>query len=139
MSGALLCVQCYQGNLDLYHSNVTWPSMVTHTRNVCSVFNTHLEQWAAIYAAAPREQLGVRCLAKGHLSCGIKAETAGHSLPPLTIPAGTETRTIRPRLPTAPGSTTHSASVWQRIHLHIYAATNSVSLWDYGINKFNCI
>ncbi len=21
----------------------------------------------------------------------------------------------------------------------VYAATNSVSLWDYGINKFNCI
>ncbi len=30
-------------------------------------------------------------------------------------------------------------SRWQRINLHIYAATNSVSLWDYGINKFNCI
>ncbi len=24
VSGALLCVQCYQGNLDLYHSNMTW-------------------------------------------------------------------------------------------------------------------
>ncbi len=33
----------------------------------------------------------------------------------------------------------NSASRWQRINLHIYAATNSVSLWDYGINKFNCI
>ncbi len=49
---------------------------VTHTWNLCSAFNpskmhthssehtntvnTHPEQWAAIYAAAPGEQLGVR-------------------------------------------------------------------------------
>ncbi len=114
-----------------------WPSMVTHTRNVCSVFNTHLEQWAAIYAAAPGEQLRVRFPVQGHLSCGIEGvENAGHSLPALTIPAGTDSLTFRPRLPTAPGSATHSTSVWQRINLHIYAATNSVSLWDYGINTF---
>ncbi len=58
-----------------------WPSMVTHTRNLCSAFNPskcthtvvniHPEQWAA-NAAAPGEQLGVRCLAQGsHLSRGI--------------------------------------------------------------------
>ncbi len=49
------------------------PSMVTHTRNLCSAFNpskvhthrehthtvnTHPEQWAAIYAAVPGEKLG---------------------------------------------------------------------------------
>ncbi len=79
--------------------------MVTHTRNLCSAFdpskvhthssehthtvNTHPEQWAAIYAAAPREQLGVQCLAQGHLSRGIEGgESAVHSLPPPTIPAG---------------------------------------------------
>ncbi len=46
--------------------------------------NTHPEQWAAIYVAAPREQLGVRCLAQGHLSRGIKGgESAEHSLPHL--------------------------------------------------------
>ncbi len=33
----------------------------------------------------------------------------------------------------------NSASCWQIINLHIYAATNSVSLWDYGMNKFNCL
>ncbi len=33
--------------------------------------NTHLEQWAA-NVAAPGEQLGVRCLAQGHLSHGIE-------------------------------------------------------------------
>ncbi len=32
-------------------------------------------------------------------------------------------------------SRANSASRWQIINLHIYAATNSVSLWDYGINK----
>ncbi len=86
--------------------------MVTHTWNLCSAFNpskvhthssehththtvnTHPEQWAAIYAAAPGEQLGVRCLAQGHLSRGIEGgESAVHSLPPPTIPAGPETRT----------------------------------------------
>ncbi len=29
--------------------------------------NTHPEQWAAIYAAAPGQQLGVQCLAQGYL------------------------------------------------------------------------
>ncbi len=74
---------------------------VTHTRNSCSAFNpskvhththtmnTYPEQWAAIYAAAHGEQLGARCLAQGHLSRGIEGgESAGHSLPPPTIPAG---------------------------------------------------
>ncbi len=57
----------------------------THTHTV----NTHPEQWAAIYAAAPGEQLGVQCLAQGHLSRGIEGEeSAVHSLPPTTIPAG---------------------------------------------------
>ncbi len=87
-----------------------WPSMVAHTRNLCSAFNpskvhthssehthtvsTRPEQWAAIYAAAPGEQLGVRCLAQGHLSRGIEqGESAVNSLPPPTIPAGPETRT----------------------------------------------
>ncbi len=96
-----------------------WPSMVIHTRNLCSAFNpskcthtqqwvvnkhthtrthtvnTHPEQWAAIYAAAPGEQLGFRCLAqRSHLSRGIEGgESAGHSLPPPTIPAGPETWT----------------------------------------------
>ncbi len=65
-----------------------WPSMFTHTRNLCSAINpskvhthssehthtvnTHPEQWAAIYAAAPGEQLGVQCLAQGHLSRDIE-------------------------------------------------------------------
>ncbi len=78
-----------------------WPSMVTHTWNLCSAFNPskcthtvvnmHLEQWAA-NAVAPGEQLGVRCLAQGSLlSRGIEGgESAVNSLPPPTIPAGPE-------------------------------------------------
>ncbi len=75
-----------------------WPSMVTHTWNLCSAFNpskcTHTRSKAA-NAAAPGEQLGVWCLAQGsHLSRGIEGrESAGYSLPPPTIPAGPETRT----------------------------------------------
>ncbi len=57
----------------------------THTHTV----NTYPEQWAAIYAAVPGEQLRVRCLVQGHLSRGIEGgESAVHSLPPPTIPAG---------------------------------------------------
>ncbi len=79
--------------------------MVTNTRNSCSGFNpakcththtvnTHPEQWAASHLAAPGEQLGVRCLAQGHLSRDIEGEeSAVHSLPPPTIPAGHETQT----------------------------------------------
>ncbi len=50
--------------------------------------NTHQEQWAAIYAAAPGEQLGVRCLAQGHLSRGIEGGECWTFTPPPTIPAG---------------------------------------------------
>ncbi len=54
----------------------------------------HTPGAVGIYAAAPREQLGVRCLAQGPLSRGIEGgESAVHSLPPPTIPAGPETRT----------------------------------------------
>ncbi len=72
-----------------------YPILSAHThREHTHTVNTHPEQWAAIYAAAPGEQLGVRCLAQGHLSRGIEGgESAGHSLPPPTIPAGPETRT----------------------------------------------
>ncbi len=77
-----------------------WPSMVTHTRNLCSAFNpskcTHTavrsEQThtncehkpGAANAVAPGAQLGVRCLAQGsHLSRGIEGgESAGYSINP---------------------------------------------------------
>ncbi len=82
------------------HTVSTHTAVNTHTHTV----STHPEQWAA-NAAVAGEQLGVRCLAQGsHLSRGIEGgESAGHSLPPPTIPAGPETWThdslsIRPRL-----------------------------------------
>ncbi len=41
------------------------------------------EAVSSIYAVASGEQLGVRCLAQGHLSRGIEGgESAVHSLPP---------------------------------------------------------
>ncbi len=78
-----------------------WLSMVTHTQNLCSAFNpskcththTHPDQRAA-NAAVSGEQLGVRCLAQGHIGRGIDGgESAVHSLSPPTNPAGAETRT----------------------------------------------
>ncbi len=62
--------------------------------------HSHPEQWAAIYAAAPGEQLGVRCFAQGtHLSLGIKGgENARSLLPPPKIPAGPEIWTHNLRL-----------------------------------------
>ncbi len=93
--------------------------IIIHSSEHTHTVNTHPEQWAAIYAAASGEQLGVRCLAQGHLSRGIEGgESAVHSLPPPTIPAGlqpldyeSDYLTIRPRLPlgtTAPIGTTES-------------------------------
>ncbi len=58
------------------------PSKYTHSSEHTHTMNTHPEQWAA-NAAAPGEQLGVRCLAQGsHLSRGIEGgERARYSLP----------------------------------------------------------
>ncbi len=64
-------------------------SAFTHPKCKHTAVNTHPEQWAAINAAALREQLGGWCIAQGHLSRGIEGgESAGYSLPPPTIPAG---------------------------------------------------
>ncbi len=80
------CVCIQSAHTHHEHTHTPW----THTHTM----NTHPEQWAVIYVAAPGEQLGVQCLAQGHLSRGIEGgESAGHSLPPPTIPAGPETRT----------------------------------------------
>ncbi len=47
--------------LHLTHPKYTHTAVNTHTHTV----NTHPEQWAAIYAAAPGEQLGFGVLLKG--------------------------------------------------------------------------
>lgn len=48
-----------------------WPSMMSHTQNLSHLrAHTHTQPF---FAAAPREQLEVRCLAQGsHHSLGIK-------------------------------------------------------------------
>ncbi len=70
------------------HPSAHYTAVSTHT------VNTHPEQWAAIYAAVPGEQLGDRFLAQGSNLRGIEGgESADYSLLPSSIPAGTETRT----------------------------------------------
>ncbi len=65
--------------LHLVHTHKVHTHSSEHTHTV----NTHPEQWAAINAAAPGEQSGVRCLAQGHLSRGIEGEESTvHSTPP---------------------------------------------------------
>ncbi len=80
-----------------WRGQVWWPILricalhLTHPKCTHTAVNTHPEQWAAIYAAAPGEQLGVQCLVQGHLSRGIEGgESAVHSLPPPTINVGPE-------------------------------------------------
>ena len=103
--------------------------MVTHTQNSCSAFNpskvhtyssehththtvnTHPEQWAAIYAAAPGEQLGFGALLKGTSVVVLRVERALyiHSPHLQFLPARdsnsqpldceSDSLTIRPRLP----------------------------------------
>ncbi len=92
-SSADICI--FESESDVTYDQVWWPILgicalhFTHPKCTHTVVNTHPEQWAAIYAAAPGEQLGVRCLAQVHLSRGIEGgESTVHSLPPPTIPAG---------------------------------------------------
>ncbi len=61
-----------------------YQSKVQHTHPV----NTHTEQWAAILDTAPGEQLGVRGLAQGYLSCGI--ECGKPRLPLICVPKRNE-------------------------------------------------
>ncbi len=66
------------------YSQVWWPilgiralplSIQVHTHS-SEHTHTHPEQWAAIYAVAPREPLGVRCLSQGHLVVVLRVEGA---------------------------------------------------------------
>ncbi len=97
----------------LHLSHPRWTAVNTHTH-----VNTHPEQWAAIYAAAPREQLGARCLDQGHLIVELRVERALyiHSIHLQFLPARdsnpqpfdykSNSLTIRPRLP-------HDCSPWR--------------------------
>ncbi len=89
-----------------------YPSKCTHTAVHTHTPCTHIRsRGQPFYAEASGEQLGVRCLAHGHLVMVLKVERALyiHS-PPTTIPAGPRLElaifwlwvrlfTIRPRLP----------------------------------------
>ncbi len=74
------------------YSQIWWPILEIRAPHLPIQVHTHPEQWAAIYAAAPGEQLGVLCLAQGHLVVVLKVKRALyihlHSLPPPIIPAG---------------------------------------------------
>ncbi len=93
-------------HFEVTYGQVWWPILgnsalqLTHPKSTHThTVNTHPEQWAAIYAVAPGEQLGVWCLAQGRLSRGIEGgESAGHSLPPPTIPAGPRLETFQLRV-----------------------------------------
>ncbi len=80
------------------HTAVNTHTPWTHTRSS----GQPMLQWAA-NAAAPEEQLGVRCLAQGHLSRGIEGgrECCTFTPPHLQPPLGykSDSLTIRPRLP----------------------------------------
>ncbi len=104
MENMLIIKEMYSSHCDSDH--VWWPileiyalhlpiqSAHTHSSEHTHTVNTHPEQWAAIYAAVPGEQLGDRCLAQVPLSCGIEGgESAGHSLPPAYNSCRLETRT----------------------------------------------
>ncbi len=116
LNQSLYCCDLSQIVLDQFmalNSDVTQPSMVIHTRNLCSAFNPSKARTRTQTRTRTRthtEQLGVRCLAQAQLSRGIEGgESAGHSLPPPTIPAGPRLElttfilhdrlTIKPRLP----------------------------------------
>ncbi len=90
---------CFFWSNERTYGQVWWPILgisalhLTHPKCTHTV-NTHPELWAAIYAEVPREQLGVRCLAQGHLSRGVEGgESAVHSLPLPTIRTKPGTRT----------------------------------------------
>ncbi len=89
-----------------------YPSKVhTHSSEHTHHEHTHPEQWAASYVAAHGEQLGVQCLAQGHLVMVLKVERVLyiHSPHQQSLPDRdwnsqpfdyeSDSLTIRPRLP----------------------------------------
>ncbi len=104
----VICDQVWWPILGICALHLTNPKCAhTHREHTPGAVGSHLLCRAASCGAG--EQLGVRCLAQGHLSHGIEGgESAVHSLPPPTIPAGPNSQllgyesdflTIRPWLP----------------------------------------
>ncbi len=115
--------KCLKSESDVTYGQVWWPILgiralhlpiqSAHTQQWTHIhtMNTHPEQWAASYAAAPGEQLGVQCLPQGHLVVVLKVERALYihsphlqSLPvrdsnPQPFHYKSDSLIIRPRLP----------------------------------------
>ncbi len=78
-----------------------YPSKCTHTAvNTYKPWTHTHTQWAvgSHFAAAPGEQLGVRCLAQGHLVVVLKMERALYIHSPQPFDYEFDSLTIRPRL-----------------------------------------
>ncbi len=76
----------YLSHTQLYREYITSSEMYSLHLTILS---EHTPGAVGSHVTAPGEQLGVRCLAQGHLSRGIE----GGYFPPPTIPAGPEIRT----------------------------------------------
>ncbi len=108
---------------------LTYPKCThTHTSEYTHTVNTHLEQWAAIHAVAPREQLGVQCLAQGHLVVVLKVERALYIHSPhlqfllsrdsnsQPLDYESDSLTIRPQLPLLNINTNYFYNFSRNIH-----------------------
>ncbi len=100
---------------DVTYDQVWWPILricalhLTHPKCTHTAVNTHPEQWAAIYAAAPGEQLGVRCKGTSVVVLRVGRVLYIHSSHLQFLPARdsnsqpfdyeSDSLTIRPRLP----------------------------------------
>ncbi len=118
------------------YDQVWWPILgicalhLTHPKCTHTAMNTHPEQWAAFYAVAPGEQLGVWCLAQRHLSHGIEVERALHIHSPHLqfLPARDlnlqpfnhkfDSLTIRPRLPPKGIVDLYGADLYSRLQTY---------------------
>ncbi len=105
----MICFICLYKNSILFFWSDVWPSMVTHTQNVCSAFNpskcTHTHSSEHTPGAMGSQYCGTRGAVGGSVSCsrvspqsrytGILkgGEDARASLTPPTIPAVPEIRT----------------------------------------------
>uniref|UniRef100_A0A8C2BVS5 Fucolectin tachylectin-4 pentraxin-1 domain-containing protein n=1 Tax=Cyprinus carpio TaxID=7962 RepID=A0A8C2BVS5_CYPCA len=109
----------------------------THTAVTLRTRNTHPEQWAAIYAAAPREQLGVRCLAQGHLSRNLATGRTVTQSSTFDTWVGEQAIDLNPSF-IQPSSSCSSTDIqtnpWWRVDLHYIYRVSSVVI----TNRLDC-
>uniref|UniRef100_A0A8C1T4C8 Immunoglobulin V-set domain-containing protein n=1 Tax=Cyprinus carpio TaxID=7962 RepID=A0A8C1T4C8_CYPCA len=103
-TGSLTITNITYKHAGVYKLDIIAVNTHTHCEHTPGAVGSHF------YAAAPGEQLGVRCLAQGHLSHGIEGgERTVHAPHPQFLPARdsnsqpfdweSDSLTIRPRLP----------------------------------------